>query len=76
MKEIKVVWFWFTLVACPLLIVLGVLTLGNLIGQYIYSPHFSFASISSVQIVLMCSGVSAFSVFLSTLKEAKIRFAK
>jgi len=75
-KEIKVIWFWFTLVACPLLIVLGVFTLGNLIGQYIYSPHFSFPSISSFQIVFMCSGVCAFSVLLSTLKEARIRFAK
>ena len=75
-EKIKVIWFWFTLVACPLLIVLGVFTLGNLIGQYIYAPDFSLSSISSIQIVFMCSGVCAFSVLLSTLKEARIRFAK
>lgn len=76
MKKIKFIWFWFTLVACPLLIVLGVFTLGHLIGQYIYSSHFSFPSISSFQIVFMCSGVCAFSVLLNTLKEERIRFAK
>ena len=75
-EKIKVIWFWFTLVACPLLIVLGVFTFGNLIGQYIYSPHVSFPSISSFQIVFMCSGVCAFSVLLNTLKEARLRFAK
>lgn len=76
MKTIKDVWFWFTLVACPLLIVLAVFTLGKLIGQYIYAQQFSLSSLSSIQIVLMCSGICALSVFSSTLKQAKTRFAK
>jgi hypothetical protein len=74
MKGIKRIWFWFTLVVCPLLIILGVSTFAQLLGQYMYSQQFSFSSLSSFQIVFMVGGICAFSVFLSTLKEAKIRF--
>ncbi|WP_257326047.1 hypothetical protein [Pseudoalteromonas rhizosphaerae] len=74
MKGIKRIWFWFTLVVCPFLIILGVATFAQLLGQYMYSQQFSFSSLSSFEIALMCGGICAFSVFLSTLKEAKIRF--
>ena len=74
MKGIKRIWFWFTLVVCPLLIILGVATFAQLFGQYMYSQQFSFSSLSSFQIAFMAGGICAFSVFLSTLKEAKIRF--
>ncbi|WP_076921299.1 hypothetical protein [Pseudoalteromonas sp. SK20] len=74
MKGIKRIWFWFTLVVCPLLIILGVATFAQLFGQYMYSEQFSFSSLSSFQIAFMGGGICAFSVFLSTLKEAKIRF--
>ncbi|CAM4300004.1 hypothetical protein [Pseudoalteromonas byunsanensis] len=76
MTHIKSIWFWFSLVVCPFLIVLGVFTAGKLLGQYMYSQQFSFSSISILQVGLICAGVCAFSVFLNTLKEAKIRFAK
>jgi hypothetical protein len=72
MKGIKRIWFWFTLVVCPLLIILGVATFAQLLGQY--SQQFSFSSLSSFQIAFMGGGICAFSVFLNTLKEAKIRF--
>ncbi|OLF80145.1 hypothetical protein AWH60_01835 [Pseudoalteromonas haloplanktis] len=74
MKGIRRFWFWFTLVVCPLLIILGVATFAQLLGQYMYSQQFSFSSLSSFQIAFIGGGVCAFSVFLSTLKEAKIRF--
>ena len=74
MKGIKCIWFWFTLVVCPLLIILGVATVAQLLGQYMYSQQFTFSSLSSFQIAFMGGGICAFSVFLSTLKEAKIRF--
>ena len=74
MKGIKRIWFWFTLVVCPLLIIIGVATFAQLLGQYMYSQQFSFSSLSSFQIAFMEGGICAFSVFLNTLKEAKIRF--
>ncbi|TGE77340.1 hypothetical protein C7Y70_18055 [Pseudoalteromonas sp. KS88] len=74
MKDIKCIWFWFTLVVCPLLIILGVATFAQLLGQYMYSEQFSFSSLSSFQIAFIGGGVCAFSVFLSTLKEVKICF--
>ncbi|WP_418608933.1 hypothetical protein ACNSN2_07220 [Pseudoalteromonas sp. US3C1013] len=74
MKGIRRFWFWFTLVVCPLLIILGVATFAQLLGQYMYSQQFSFSSLFSFQIAFIGGGVCAFSVFLSTLKEAKIRF--
>ncbi|MBB1407579.1 hypothetical protein [Pseudoalteromonas sp. SG44-17] len=74
MKGIKRIWFWFTLVVCPLLIILGVATFAQLLGEYMYSDQFSFSSLSSFQIAFIGAGICAFSVFLSTLKEAKIRF--
>ena len=74
MKGIKRIWFWFTLVVCPFLIILGVTTFAQLLGQYMYSQQFSFSSLSSFQIAFIGGGICAFSVFLSTLKEAKIRF--
>ncbi|KAF7766387.1 hypothetical protein PUND_a2205 [Pseudoalteromonas undina] len=74
MKSIRRIWFWFTLVVCPLLIILGVATFAQLLGQYMYSEQFSFSSLSSFQIAFIGGGVCAFSVFLSTLKEVKIRF--
>ena len=36
MKGIKCIWFWFTLVVCPLLIILGVATFAQLLGEYMY----------------------------------------
>ena len=74
MKGIRRFWFWFTLVVCPLLIILALATFAQLFGQYMYSQQFSFSSLSSFQIAFMGGGICAFSVFLSTLKEAKIRF--
>ncbi|WP_350645597.1 hypothetical protein [Pseudoalteromonas sp. G24-MNA-CIBAN-0072] len=74
MKGIKRIWFWFTLVVCPFLIILGVATFAQLLGEYMYSQQFSFSLLSSFQIAFIGAGICAFSVFLSTLKEAKIRF--
>ena len=74
MKDIKRIWFWCTLVVCPLLIILGVATFAQLLGEYVYSPQYSFSSLSSFQIVSMAGGICAFSIFLTTIKEAKIRF--
>ena len=62
MKDIKRIWFWFTLVVCPLLIMLGVATFGQLLGEYVYSPQYSFSSLSSFQIVFMAGGICAFSI--------------
>ena len=53
MKGIKRIWFWFTLVVCPLLIILGVATFAQLLGQYMYSQQFTFSSLSSFQIAFM-----------------------
>ncbi|CAD2224634.1 conserved exported hypothetical protein [Pseudoalteromonas sp. 3J6] len=69
MKGIKRI--WFTLVVCPLLIILGVATFAQLLGQYIYSEQFSFSSLSSFQIAFMGGGVCAFSVFFKHIKRGK-----
>ena len=74
MKGIKRIWFWFTLVVCPLLIILGVATFAQLLGEYVYSPQYSLSSLSSFQIVFMAGGICAFYILLTTIKEAKIRF--
>ncbi|WP_448567327.1 hypothetical protein [Thalassotalea ganghwensis] len=76
MKNIKNIWFWFTLIVCPILVVLGVFTLGELIGEFIYSTQSNRPSVTNFQLVFICAGVCAFSVFLTTLKQAKIRFGK
>ena len=71
MKGIKRIWFWFTLVVCPFLIILGVATFAQLLGEYMYSQQFSFSSLSSFQIAFMCGGVCAFSVFFKHIKRGK-----
>ncbi|WP_105167837.1 hypothetical protein [Pseudoalteromonas sp. T1lg23B] len=76
MKDIKSIWFWFTLVVCPLLVLLGIFTLGKLLGQYMYSEQFGFSSIAITQIGFIGAGICAFSQLLITLKQAKKRFAK
>ena len=76
MDSIKSIWFWFTLIVCPVLIVVGVYTLGHVVGFSLYSKSDELISLDSSQIVFILCGFSSLFVFLKALKVAKARFSK
>lgn len=72
MESVKKVWFWFTLIVCPILILWAVYTIGKLVGHVVVSQS-SMPTIDSTQLVPICGGICALSVLLNTLREAKLR---
>jgi hypothetical protein len=74
--SIKNIWFWFTLTVCPILILVGIYTLGHIIGFSLFSKSDELVSLDTSQIVFILCGFSSLFVFLKTLKVAKSRFAK
>ncbi len=75
MKGIKRI--WFTLVVCPLLIILGVATFAQLLGQYMYSQQFSFSSLSSFQIAFMGGrNLCVFCIFKHIKRSKNTLFCK
>ena len=75
MESVRKIWFWFTLIVCPILILWAVYTIGKLVGYAVVSQS-SMPAIDSTQLVPICAGICAFSVLLNTLREVKVRFAR
>jgi hypothetical protein len=76
MDSIKNIWFWFTLIVCPILILVGIYNLSYLIGHILYAESGGLVNLYSVQMVFILGGLSSLFVFSKTLKVAKTRFSK
>jgi hypothetical protein len=76
MDSIKNIWFWFTLIVCPILILVGIYNLSYLIGQILYAESGGLVNLYSRQMVFILGGLSSLFVFSKTLKVAKTRFSK
>ncbi|TMP18931.1 hypothetical protein [Pseudoalteromonas sp. S2893] len=75
MEYVRKVWFWLTLIVCPILILWAFYTIGKLVGHAVVSQS-SMPAINSTHLVPICGGICALSVLLNTLRKAKVRFAR
>ena len=56
-----------------ILTIAGVFQFGHLIGLAVYSPHFSFDSITLLQVGLISSGVWGLNTFIKIMKKLMLK---
>ncbi|GAB2990969.1 hypothetical protein [Psychrosphaera aestuarii] len=78
MKNLSEIWFWFTLLFCPIGILVGIFQLASLSGFWLYSDTAisMHELLKSGQLVMILVGFTCACVFADTLKKAKIRFRR
>ncbi|GIU31565.1 hypothetical protein L2719_12095 [Shewanella schlegeliana] len=84
MRVFKAFWFWFGLVACPVIFIASVFNTGRLFGYLMFSEQAYTQGLSQalsgsndgIELLITISlGICAFSEFMRSFYQLKVRFA-